>query len=408
TINFPNATSITANAANITLNGSGAAMTALALASNSGTLALTNGASLSTPGDFSNSGTLTLGSVLTVGGNFTQTSAGTLNEQIGGSPSSGNFGQIAASGSATLAGNFNVSLVNGFTPVGGQIFPALKYTSVTGSFATTTGLPTGMTVNQQTATELDLAMPSAGADLGVTSATAPTTATVGQSITVNWQVNDENGAAATGTWQDSVYLSSTQSVTSNSVLLGSVQHTGGLAANGSYKGTLTAAVPAVARGNYDVLVVADSLFQVPDPDRGNNTLAATTGQLAVSVPGLTLGAPANGSFTAADQDQYYEVTVPAGGSLAVTLTSSANSGATALYVSQGVEPTPYSYQFAATANQPNETLSVPNAAGGTYYILVHSVSGAAASRFPPTCRSTRTAPPWWAPRAISSVTWTSW
>ncbi|HQU46368.1 MAG TPA: hypothetical protein PK867_26410, partial [Pirellulales bacterium] len=109
TLNFAGGTSITANAAKITLDGSGAAMTALALASNSGTLALTNGAGLSTSGDFSNSGTLTVGDTLNVGGKFTQTSAGTLDDQIGGGPTSGNFGQVAATGTATLAGNFNVA-----------------------------------------------------------------------------------------------------------------------------------------------------------------------------------------------------------------------------------------------------------------------------------------------------------
>ncbi|HVA50299.1 MAG TPA: DUF4214 domain-containing protein [Pirellulales bacterium] len=388
-LNFPSGTSITTNAATIALDGSGAAVTAVypggtgysalsALASNSGTLALTNGASLNTAGDFANSGSLTLGGALAVGGNFTQTSAGTLDVQIGGSPTSGNFGQVAVTGSATLAGNFNVSLVNSFTPVAGQDYPVLKYTSATGSFATVTGLPSRMTVNQ-TATELDVDMPSAGADPGLTSVTAPTTASDGQSITVDWQVKDENGAAANGNWLDSVYLSTMPTITAGSIMLGRVEHTGGLAANGSYDGSLNAAVPALAPGNYYVLVEADSHDQVPDPDRSNNTLAATTGQLAVSVPALTLGKSTSGSFTAADQDQYYQVTAPAGGALVVTLTSAASSGATAVYVSQGIEPTPYGYQLAAVADQPNQTLNVPNAVGGTYYILVHSVSGNAAT-----------------------------
>ncbi|HQU42335.1 MAG TPA: CARDB domain-containing protein, partial [Pirellulales bacterium] len=380
-LDFPSGTSITTNAATIALDGSGATMTALTgLAANSGSLTLT-GASLSTPGDFTNSGSLTVFGGLGVGGNFTQTAAGTLDEQIGGAPASGLFGQIAATGTATLAGNFNVSLVNSFTPVDGQDYPVLTYASATGSFAATTGLPSGMTANQ-TATEFDLDMPAAAtptADLAVAAVTAPTTASDGQSITVNWQVQDLGTTAAAGNWTDSVYLSTTPAITSNSALLGSVEHTGGLAANGSYSGSLTEALGALPPGNYYVLVEADSHDQVPDADRGNNTLAATTGQLAVSVPGLTLGTPATGAFTAADQDQYYQVTVPAGGSLVVALTSSATSGGTALYVSQGTEPTPYGYQFAAVADQPNQTLSVPNAAGGTYYILVHSVSGAAAT-----------------------------
>ena len=63
----------------------------------------------------------------------------------------------------------------------------------------------------------------------MTSVTAPTTAAVGQSITVNWQVKDVDATAAAGSWQDSVYLSPTPTITASSILLGSVPHTGGLA-----------------------------------------------------------------------------------------------------------------------------------------------------------------------------------
>ena len=136
-----------------------------------------------------------------------------------------------------------------------------------------------------------------------------------------------------------------RSITASSILLGSVVHTGGLGAGGSYSGSLTAAVPALAPGSYYVLVQADSLYQIPDPNRANNTLTAT-GQLAVSLPSLTLGKAATGSFTAADQDDYYQVTVPAGGSLVVSAASAASSGALAVYVSQGTLPTPYNYQDA--------------------------------------------------------------
>ena len=68
-----------------------------------GGFSLTNGADFTTAGDFTNGdGTLTVGvgaaagSTLTVAGNFTQTSAGALNVQIGGTPASGQFGQVAS------------------------------------------------------------------------------------------------------------------------------------------------------------------------------------------------------------------------------------------------------------------------------------------------------------------------
>ena len=116
------------------------------------------------------------------------------------------------------------------------------------------------------------------------------------------------------------------------------------------------------------------------PRPRNNTLAAS-GQLAVSLPSLTLGKAATGSFTEAEQENYYQVTVPAGGSLVVSAASAAASGSLAVYVSQGTLPTPYNYQdSSAIPNQPGQTAVVPQVlTAGTYNILVESISGAAAT-----------------------------
>lgn len=81
-------------------------------------------------------------------------------------------------------------------------------------------------------------------------------------------------------------------------------HSGGLAAGESYNANLTAALPAVPPGYSSVVVQADSTYQEPVTNRGNLTLAASTGQLQVSLPALAPGTPVSGSFTAADEDQY--------------------------------------------------------------------------------------------------------
>ena len=57
---------------------------------------------------------------------------------------------------------------------------------------------------------------------------------------------------------DSVFLSSTPSLDASALLIGQVQHTGGLGVDGSYPETLTAPLPGVFDGNYHVLVEADS------------------------------------------------------------------------------------------------------------------------------------------------------
>ena len=384
TLQLPGGTAITSNAATIALDGSGATIAGIGgLATNSGSFSLTNGAAFITTGDFTNSGSLTLGtaSTLTVAGNFTQTATGTLNEQIGDTPGSGAFGQLIATGTATLAGAFDLALVNGFTASAGQDFEAMTFASSSGTFSSANlGSAFTEAINP---TSLDLNSTVANpTDLSVSNVDAPSAATAGQQITVAWQVtNTSTTDNATGTWQDSVYLSATPAITSSSILLGAVPTSGGLDATDSYDGSFTANVPALVPGFYYVIVEADSLYQVSQSSRANDIQTATTGQLDVTLPALTLGTAANGSFSAAGQENYYQVTVPAGGSLNVSLQSNASSGAVALYVSQGTLPTPFNYrEAAASANQPNQTAVVPQVlTAGTYYILAFSVSGAAAT-----------------------------
>jgi RHS repeat-associated protein/uncharacterized repeat protein (TIGR01451 family) len=384
TLKFPTGTAITANAATIALSGTGASINGIAgLATNNGGFALTDGANFTTAGDFTNTGSVTTGagSTLTVAGNFTQTSAGTLHEEIGGTPASGLFGRVPVTGTATLAGTFDLDLVNGFTPSGGQAFQVMSFASANGTFTAFTGLGSDFTALQNPTDLLLIGASVSGIDLQPTSVTAPTAAISGQDITVDWQVSNLGTEAATGSWLDSVYVSTTPAITSRSILLDAVQHSGGLAVGGTYAGSLTTALPSLSPGYYYILVQVDSHYQVADGERTNNILSATSGQIQVSVPALTLGTPQGGAFTDANQDRYYQVSVPAGGTLQVSLVSAAESGGVALYVSEGTMPTTYSCQYAAkVANQPHQTLTVPQVlSAGTYYILAHSVSGAAAT-----------------------------
>ena len=55
-------------------------------------------------------------------------------------PRSGQFGQTVVTGTATLAGAFNLALVNGFSPTGGETFGVLSFASNSGGFTTITGL----------------------------------------------------------------------------------------------------------------------------------------------------------------------------------------------------------------------------------------------------------------------------
>jgi hypothetical protein len=129
-----------------TLNDAGGTLTVNANFSvpnllNSGTLDLANGVTLTS--NVTNFGILDLGGVnvgvATISGNYTQTSAGTLNIRLGGT-SAGQHDQLNITGSASLSGTLNVSVVNGYVPQVGDSLTFLTYASISGDFTSENGL----------------------------------------------------------------------------------------------------------------------------------------------------------------------------------------------------------------------------------------------------------------------------
>ncbi|HEX8550818.1 MAG TPA: Ig-like domain repeat protein, partial [Abditibacteriaceae bacterium] len=90
-------------------------------------------------GIFDNQGTLAIGNPLkrvSFGWTFIQGSTGKLNIKIGGADAAvPQFDQLAISGSATLGGALNVSLVNGYTAPTGATFKVLTFASGSGQFS---------------------------------------------------------------------------------------------------------------------------------------------------------------------------------------------------------------------------------------------------------------------------------
>ena len=96
-------------------------------------------------GNVSNSGTIfpatngTAG-ILTVTGNYVQTSSGNLDVDLGGLTAGSEFDQLTVSGSASIAGTMNVDEINGFAPTSGNSFPVLTAGSTSGKFGNINGL----------------------------------------------------------------------------------------------------------------------------------------------------------------------------------------------------------------------------------------------------------------------------
>lgn len=99
-------------------------------------------------GDVFNAGTLNVGGmgttgILSITGTYTQTSAGTLDIEIGGNTAGTQYDQLVITGSASLGGTLDVSFINGFNPASGS-WTVLLYASEIGTFANT---PFGFSVN---------------------------------------------------------------------------------------------------------------------------------------------------------------------------------------------------------------------------------------------------------------------
>ena len=78
----------------------------------------------------------------TLNGNYTQTSAGTLAEQVGWLSGS-NANLFKVSGTATLAGTLALSLLSGYNPMVGDSFILMTFLSDTGTFSNVTGTNIG-------------------------------------------------------------------------------------------------------------------------------------------------------------------------------------------------------------------------------------------------------------------------
>ncbi len=122
-----------------------------------GSLKTTNSTVSITGGTLSGTGTVTANvtnaaivapgdspGILTISGNYMQSSTGALNVEIRGTnAATPDFDQLHISGTATLAGTLNVALLNGFTPGLGNTFNILSFSSRSGSFDSTTGVTNG-------------------------------------------------------------------------------------------------------------------------------------------------------------------------------------------------------------------------------------------------------------------------
>ncbi len=348
------------------------------------------GGTLSGPGtvnaNLTNAGEVDLGSnpgILAVKGNYTQTAAGALTIKVGGATAGSLFDQVNVTGTATLNGTLNVTLINGYAPGLEVSYDVLNFSSSSGSFATFNSPQINSNpafTTSATPTSFDLIGTTNAPDLAVSNiAFTPANPTLNQDVTVTYNVTNLGTVATTaGSWTDSVYLSTDAVVDANAVLLGRATHSGDLPAQAQYTGSLTAAVPGLLVGSYHVIVVVDSGLVVPDINRANNTAVATT-ELSTQPPLLAVGTPLSGTI-ANGQDLYYRLNVTPGTNVKLDATFSV-AAESELYVSFGALPTVSSFDQSSTnLNDLQPELILPSGQGGAYYLWLHGAAGAGAGQ----------------------------
>jgi RHS repeat-associated protein len=217
-------------------------------------------------------------------------------------------------------------------------------------------------------------------DLAVGTITVPVNGIPGQNATISYTVTNLSTNEAIGTWEDTIYLSSDNQWDANDAFFGRVSQTGPVAGSGSYSKTVTAALPGVATGDYNVIVRSDIRNYIPESNEANN-IKASLDDFAVDVESLELGTPDTGTL-GQGQSVYYRVDVPAGETLLLSFDSQSTAAANELYIRYGDIPSRGQFDIGYSQPfTPDQEIVIPNTRGGTYYVLAYgdNVTGGTAS-----------------------------
>ena len=211
------------------------------------------------------------------------------------------------------------------------------------------------------------------ADLQLLSVTVPNSAVVGSQQTITWTVQNTGVNPASGSWSDSLYLSTSSTWDLSAIPIGKAVHQGPVNPGDSYTGSLQVTIPPVAEGQYRVIVRSDIFAEVYETNRVNN-VAASADTVNVTVSALVLGVPLATTLSTGDVE-LYKVTVGANQTLEVDLTTDAGQAFNQLYLRAGNVPTGTSYDSSGSGPlQANQTALIPSTQPGVYYVLIRGQS----------------------------------
>ena len=268
-----------------------------------GSLVTLNGGTLSGNGsvgaDVINGATIQPGTspgAITIAGDYTQLSAGTLDIELLGTTPATQYDQLNVTGTAALDGTLDVTLIGGYIPSGGETHDVLTFASKTADFAVK-NLPTfpmGGTIEANyvpagTPTKLQLAAVVTQADVAVSQTTSgPALHNDAVSFTVT--VTNNGPATATGvvlndSFSNATFISATSTIGS---CIGSGPITcniGALTAGQSAVVTISLAATSIGTINNTAGVTSTTVDPVSandGPDNASITVGAKA-DLAVSI-----------------------------------------------------------------------------------------------------------------------------
>lgn len=147
-------------------------------------------------------------------------------------------------------------------------------------------------------------------DLQVGTLQLPTTATSGSAMTVQWRTSNGGAAAFTGSFNETVQISTSANFSANVRNVGTLTFSGSLAVGASAARSLDVQLPIDAVGAWYVRVITDSGSNVFEYDRENNNTVTSTTAVQLSLPPLPdlavtdIVAPASSPFGATVQVQW--------------------------------------------------------------------------------------------------------
>ncbi len=204
-------------------------------------------------------------------------------------------------------------------------------------------------------------------DLKIGAITIPANAVPGQNISISYTVTTDTTTPFGSFWYDAVYISADNQWDINDTLLGRVSP---YAVDGNYGATLTAPLPGVVPGNYQVIVRSDIRNWIAESNENNN-ITASLDKVAIDVEALQLGGSHYGTLFQG-QSVYYKVDVAAGETLQIKFDSQSEDGLNELYIRYEQMPTQAQFDYGFENIAPDQEVLVPFTEAGTYYVLARA------------------------------------